>query len=122
MDAAGYNVDTGKSVFAEFNKFKINNQSNNKNPFAALNFQYHHQKRQYVRVLMECIYCLYYLLLLVVGYKEGLKRGRVSKNLFDAVYASDQFDTFFKNIGWKMKQSRPKNDGHGGVVREGGQQ
>ena len=39
---------------------------------------------------------------------------------FDAVGAPDQFETFFKKIGWKMRQSRPKNDGHGRAARGGG--
>ena len=34
-------------------------------------------------------------------------------SLIDTVCVPDQFDTFFKKIGWKMRQSLPKNDGLG---------
>ena len=59
-------------------------------------------------------------MILVVGYKWVMFQKPFGLILFEAVSRPDQFDTFFTKIGWKMRQSRPKNDFQCGGS-EGGQ-
>ena len=56
------------------------------------------------------------MLKIVVGYRMVMFQITERKSLNDAAYAPEQFDTFFKEIGQKLRGCLPKNDFGWGVV------